>query len=78
MQILYTCTAESLNKEANALEANAKENLSIWAMLGKTHKYEEAMRDVRNLRDAANTKSIGLRRAMLHADGFEVRRFRSS
>jgi hypothetical protein len=43
-------------READSLEASAKDNLRSWTILGQTSKYDEHMQKAANLRRAAELK----------------------
>lgn len=55
---------KQLLKEADQLEANTKANLAAWIICGETHKYEQRMEEVSNLRRAAELKGYARREFM--------------
>lgn len=54
---------------ADRIEADARDNLTTWTMLGQTDKYTEAMRQARVLRHAETLRTISERREYLNAHG---------
>ena len=73
MPTIYSVKSDYLLKDADEIERSAKESLKTWILLGQTEKYSEAMRLVRALRDAAETRSLYTRREILRNAGFSIK-----
>lgn len=73
MPTIYSVKSDYLLKDADEIERSAKESLKAWTLLGQTEKYSEAMKVVRALRDAAETRSLYTRREILRNAGFSIK-----
>jgi hypothetical protein len=71
MQI-YSVKKSELTTIADQIEAFAKSALTAWILLGQSDKYAHDMAQVRALRNAANEKSIWVRREILKSAGFFI------
>jgi len=69
---LYSVKKSELTTIADQIEAFAKSAITAWIMLGQSEKYEQDMAQVRALRNAADAKSVWLRREILRTAGFSL------
>jgi len=69
---LYTVAKSQLLKTADQIEADAKSALRAWIILGESEKYMNEMAQVRALRNAADAKSVWMRRDILRNAGFSL------
>ena len=69
---LYSVKKSELATIADQIEAFAKSALTAWIILGQSEKYEQDMAQVRALRNAADAKSVWLRREILRTAGFSL------
>jgi hypothetical protein len=69
---LYSVKKSELTTIADQIEAFAKSALTAWIMLGQSEKYEQDMAKVRALRNAADAKSVWMRREILRTAGFSL------
>ncbi len=67
-----TVSAQWLQSAAAQTEADAKESLAAWIILGQTGRYADAMKQASILRRAAEIKSIAQRRDYLRANGIQA------
>jgi len=69
---LYSVKKSELATIADQIEAFAKSSLTAWNILGQSKKYEQDMAQVRALRNAADAKSVWMRRDILRNAGFSL------
>ena len=69
---LYSVKKSELIIIADKIETFAKSTLTAWIMLGQSEKYEQDMAQVRALRNAADAKSVWMRREILRTAGFSL------
>jgi hypothetical protein len=69
---LYSVKKSELTTIADQIEAFAKSSLKAWIILGQSEKYEQDMAQVRALRNAADAKSVWMRRDILRNAGFSL------
>lgn len=69
---IYTVSKNELIKAADQIEADAESALRAWIILGQSEKYTQEMAQARALRNAAEQKSVWLRREILRNAGFEL------
>ncbi|WP_157658145.1 hypothetical protein [Burkholderia ubonensis] len=65
-----TVSRKWLLAEADRVEANAKDALPAWTLLGTTDRYSEAMEKVCALRNIADATSVAERRERLRGLGY--------
>ena len=73
MSTIYTVKSAHLICEAEKIEQHATESLTAWILVGQTDNYSNAMKTARALRQAANERSVSVRREILRNVGFCVK-----
>ncbi|CAG9236989.1 hypothetical protein PSP6_700033 [Paraburkholderia tropica] len=69
---MATVKKEALLREAESIEASAKDSLDSWVLLGQSAKYAEAMEKASTLRSAASIANVAERREFLRGHGIKA------
>ncbi len=67
-----TVNGKWLQDAAHSLEVEARESLTVWVVLGQSHRYGENIGKAAVLRRAAEMKNIGERRELLRNNGVQA------
>jgi hypothetical protein len=67
-----TVNAKWLQDAAHSLETEARESLTVWVVLGQSHRYGENLGKAAVLRRAAEMKSVSERREFLRNNGVQA------
>ena len=73
MQVVYTVSRESLEREAARIEAYANDSMRAWLLLGQSDRYSAEMRMANSIRNAAQQRSPAIRREIMRNLGFTIR-----